>query len=111
VKPKTNSKRDLAEHTAIISGDEIIIIYIQENIKNKDVFDWIKINNEIWLKEAKEAYDKKFFFHNGWKFDSYKKIVSSVKSLKYWGFVDSTIVANVTYNGKRLTVSIKAKKE
>ena len=84
-----------------------MVIYIDEKIENKDLFDWIKLNYKTWTEEANKAYREGNFAVIGWVYNPYKKCVTSTKKLKYWGMVDGFIRAILNFNGKRLTISIK----
>ena len=44
-------------------------------------------------------------------YDAYKKTVTTVKKLKYWGLVGGGIYAQLKYNGKNMTIKVKIEKE
>ena len=78
-----------------------------KTIKNKDIFDFIKANCENWLTEAKYFFDSKdVFSRNGWVRDVFNERVYNTKKLRYWGLLESGIVAKITYNGKRFNIKI-----
>ena len=76
-------------------------------IKNKDIFDFIKANCEGWLTEAKNFFESKdVFSRNGWARDVFNKRVYNNRKLRYWGLLESGLVAKITYNGKRFNINI-----